>query len=122
MIRRPPRSTRTDTLFPYTTLFRSVRDQHGRDESWALPSPPDAVVFPDSTEEVAEIVKICAAHGLPVIPYGAGTSLEGHVTALQGGVTIDLMQMNQILKVNAEDLDVVVQPGVRRKQIGRAHV
>ncbi|MEK9969298.1 MAG: FAD-binding protein, partial [Ferrovibrio sp.] len=68
---------------------QAVRDQHGRDESWAMPSPPDAVVFPHSTEEVVEIVKICAAHGLPIIPYGAGTSLEGHVTAVQGGVSID---------------------------------
>jgi len=96
---------------------QAVRDQHGRDESWALPLPPDAVVFPHSTEEVVEIVKICAAHGLPIIPYGAGTSLEGHVTAVQGGVSIDLMQMNRIIQVNAEDLDVVVQPGVRRKQL-----
>lgn len=96
---------------------QAVRDQHGRDESWAVPSPPDAVVFPHSTEEVVEIVKICAAHGLPIVPYGAGTSLEGHVTAIQGGVSIDLMQMNRILQVNAEDLDVVVQPGVRRKQL-----
>lgn len=96
---------------------QAVRDQHGRDESWALPLPPDAVVFPHSTEEVVEIVKICATHGLPIIPYGAGTSLEGHVTAVQGGVSIDLMQMNRILQVNAEDLDVVVQPGVRRKQL-----
>lgn len=96
---------------------QAVRDQHGRDESWAKPAPPDAVVFPHSTEEVVEIVKICAAHGLPIIPYGAGTSLEGHVTAIQGGVSIDLMQMNRILQVNAEDLDVVVQPGVRRKQL-----
>src|SRR5690606_21029812 len=99
------------------TTASAVREQHGRDESWAVPSPPDAVVFPRSTEEVVEIVKICAAHGLPIVPYGAGTSLEGHVTALQGGVSVDLMQMNQILKVNAEDLDVVVQPGVRRKQL-----
>lgn len=99
------------------TTAQAVRDQHGRDESWNAPFPPDAVVFPQSTEEVVEVVKICAAHGLPIIPYGAGTSLEGHVTALQGGVTVDLMQMNQIVKVNAEDLDVVVQPGVRRKQL-----
>lgn len=96
---------------------QAVRDQHGRDESWNPPFPPDAVVFPHSTEEVAEIVKICAAHGLPIIPYGAGTSLEGHVTALQGGVCIDLMQMDRVVKVNAEDLDVVVQPGVTRKAL-----
>ncbi|MFN4163873.1 MAG: FAD-binding oxidoreductase [Ferrovibrio sp.] len=99
------------------TTAQAVRDQHGRDESWNPPFPPDAVAFPQSTEEVAEIVKICAAHGLPIIPYGAGTSLEGHVTALQGGISIDLMQMNKVLQVNAEDLDVVCQPGVTRKQL-----
>lgn len=99
------------------TTAQAVRDQHGRDESWNPPFPPDAVAFPHSTEEVSEIVKICAAHGLPIIPYGAGTSLEGHVTALQGGISIDLMQMNKVLQVNAEDLDVVCQPGVTRKQL-----
>jgi D-lactate dehydrogenase (cytochrome) len=99
------------------TTAQAVREQHGRDESWNPPFPPDAVVFPHSTEEVSEIVKICASHGLPIIPYGAGTSLEGHVSALQGGVCIDMMQMNNILKVNAEDLDVVCQPGVTRKQL-----
>lgn len=96
---------------------QAVREQHGKDESWNPPFPPDAVVFPHSTEEVSEIVKICAAHGLPIVPYGAGTSLEGHVGALQGGVCVDLMQMNKVLQVNAEDLDVVTQPGVTRKQL-----
>ncbi|MBP6818978.1 FAD-linked oxidase C-terminal domain-containing protein [Ferrovibrio sp. MS7] len=96
---------------------QAIREQHGKDESWHQPQLPDAVAFAQSTEEVAEIVKICAAHGMPIIPYGAGTSLEGHVGALQGGLSLDVMQMNKILRVNAEDLDVVVQPGVTRKQL-----
>ena len=91
--------------------------QHGKDESWHASVPPDAVVFAHSTDEVSEIVKICARHKIPVIPYGTGTSLEGHVGALHGGVCIDLTEMNEILTVNAEDLDVTVQPGVRRKQL-----
>ena len=84
---------------------QSVREHHGKDESWHHPVAPDIVVFPHTTEEVAEIVKVCAASGTPVIPFGAGTSLEGHVIAERGGVCIDLMQMDQVLQVNAEDLD-----------------
>ena len=95
----------------------SVRDQHGHDEAWHETMPPDAVVFPHSTEEVAEVVKICARHGAPVIPYGTGTSLEAHVQALHGGVSIDLSQMDQVVEVNAEDLDCTVQAGVTRKQL-----
>jgi len=91
--------------------------QHGKDESWHESLPPGAVVFAHSTEEVSEIVKICARHKIPVIPYGTGTSLEGHVGAVNGGVCIDLTEMNEIINVNAEDLDVTVQPGVRRKQL-----
>jgi D-lactate dehydrogenase (cytochrome) len=91
--------------------------QHGKDESWHESMPPGAVVFAHSTEEVSQIVKICAQHKIPVIPYGTGTALEGNVSAVNGGVCIDLTEMNQILSVNAEDLDVVVQPGVRRKQL-----
>ncbi len=91
--------------------------QHGKDESWHESLPPGAVVFAHTTEEVSEIVKICARHKIPVIPYGTGTSLEGHVGAVNGGVCIDLTEMNEILHVNAEDLDVTVQAGVRRKQL-----
>ena len=94
---------------------------HGKDESFHKPHAPDAVAFPAMTEEVAEIVKICAANRTPVIPFGTGTSLEGHVAALYGGVCIDLCGMKEIVSVNVEDLDVTVQAGVTRKELN-AHL
>ena len=95
----------------------AICEQHGRDESYHAAHAPDAVAFPKSTEEVAEIVRVCAEHGTPVIPFGIGTSLEGHVAALHGGVCIDLSEMNEIVRASAEDMDVTVQAGVRRKQL-----
>ncbi|WP_395826639.1 FAD-binding oxidoreductase [Elstera sp.] len=95
----------------------AVREHHGRDESWHPTMAPDAVIFAETTEEVAAAVTICAAYGIPVIPYGTGTSLEGHVAALEGGVTIDLSRMNNIVRVSPEDLDCTVQAGVTRKQL-----
>ncbi len=99
------------------TTSQAVRDQHGKDESWHELCAPDIVCFAQSTEEVSEIVKVCAKYKVPVVPFGAGTSLEGHINAVEGGVSIDLNQMNEILTVHQEDLDCVVQPGVRRKQL-----
>jgi D-lactate dehydrogenase (cytochrome) len=95
----------------------AVRAQHGKDESWHQPAPPDAVVFARSTEEVAAAVKICAAHKIPVVPFGTGTSLEGHVAALRGGVCIDVAQMNRVVRVSVEDLDCTVEAGVTRKAL-----
>ena len=95
----------------------AVRERHGRDESHHAAHAPDAVAFPRSTEEVAEIVRVCAGYGTPVIPFGVGTSLEGHVAALRGGVCIDLGEMNEIVRVSAGDMDATVQAGVRRKQL-----
>ena len=96
---------------------QAVREHHGRGEAYHAMRAPDAVCFPRSTEEVAEIVRICAAHRVPVIPYGAGTALEGHTLALHGGVTIDFGQMKEVLRVSPEDLDCTVQAGVTRKQL-----
>jgi len=95
----------------------AVCDQHGRDESYHAPHSPDAVAFARSTEEVSAIVRLCSSRKTPVIPFGAGTSLEGHIAALAGGVCIDLSQMDRILRVNVEDLDAVVEAGVTRKQL-----
>jgi D-lactate dehydrogenase (cytochrome) len=95
----------------------SIRDHHGKGEDWFAPMPPDAVVYPHTTAEVAEIVKQCAAHNIPIIPWGTGTSLEGHVLALKGGITIDLSEMRDILEINSADLDCRVQAGVTRKQL-----
>ena len=95
----------------------AVREQHGHGESYHPTHAPDAVAFAETTEEVAEIVKICARYRRPVIPYGVGTSLEGQVSALHGGISIDMGRMDQVLEVNAEDLDCRVQAGVRRKQL-----
>jgi D-lactate dehydrogenase (cytochrome) len=91
-----------------------VRRQHGTDEGWHLPVAPDAVVFPESTDEVAAIVRACAEHRVPIIPFGAGTSLEGGVAALHGGISIDLTGMDRIVEVNDEDLDCTVEAGVHR--------
>ncbi|POR57015.1 FAD-binding oxidoreductase [Bosea psychrotolerans] len=95
----------------------AVRQQHGHTLTWIPNQPPDAVVFPQSTEEVAEIVKLCGAHGVPVIAFGTGTSLEGHVNAPFGGVCIDMSQMKRIIAVHGEDLDCVVEAGVTRKEL-----
>jgi D-lactate dehydrogenase (cytochrome) len=96
---------------------QAIREQHGHTTTWIENQSPDAVVFPQSTDEVAEIVKACATHKVPVIAFGTGTSLEGHVNAPAGGISVDLTQMNKVLAVNASDLDCVVQPGVTREDL-----
>ena len=95
----------------------AVRRQHANTTTWLDNEPPDAVIYAASTEDVQGVIGICAEHRVPVIPFGTGTSLEGHVNAPLGGVCIDLMSMNRVLKVHAEDLDCVIEPGVTRKQL-----
>jgi D-lactate dehydrogenase (cytochrome) len=102
----------------YTTAEHE-RLQHGRDESALRPMPPDAVCFPLSTEEVSAILKLCRQYRTPVIPFGAGSSLEGHIFAPQGGVSVDLSRMNKILRVSAEDLDCTIEAGVTRQQLDK---
>ncbi|HEX7637194.1 MAG TPA: FAD-linked oxidase C-terminal domain-containing protein [Burkholderiaceae bacterium] len=97
----------------------AVREQHGRDESPFDVPPPEAVVFCESTEDVVAVVAEAARHRVPVIPYGAGSSLEGHLLAVQGGVSVDLSRMNAVLRLDAQDLTVTVQAGVTRQQLNR---
>ncbi len=96
---------------------QAVREQHGHTTTYHKNIPPDAVVFAQSTEEVADIVRICASRNVPIIPFGAGSSLEGQLNAPFGGISVDLSQMNQILSVNADDLDCTVQAGVTRVEL-----
>ena len=96
---------------------QAVREQHANTTTWIASEPPDAVVFPQTTDDVQDVVRICAAHRMPVIPFGTGTSLEGHVNAPHGGVSIDFRDMNRVLAVNSQDLDCVVEPGITRKQL-----
>jgi len=102
------------------TTAAAVREQHSHGESYHTPAAPDVVCFPQNTEEVSEILKISAKHQIPVIPFGAGTSNEGHVHAVRGGITIDMREMNKIIRISPEDLDATVEAGVLRKQFQKA--
>ncbi|MFO1200524.1 MAG: FAD-linked oxidase C-terminal domain-containing protein [Burkholderiaceae bacterium] len=99
---------------------QAVRDHHGRDESPFPTTPPDAVVYAESTQDVVTVVNLCREHKTPLIPFGAGSSLEGHLLAVRGGVSLDVSRMNQILAVDANDLTATVQTGVLRKQFNDA--
>lgn len=104
----------TTLLGEKITTSKSDLDLHGQNETHFAPCPPDAVVYPTSTTEVQQVVKICARHGCPIVPWGTGTSLEGHALAIQGGISLDMSRMNAVLEVNAEDMDVRIQPGLTR--------
>lgn len=95
----------------------SILEAHSRDEAHTTPALPDAVAFPETAAEVSAIMKICTAHRCPVVPFGVGTSLEGHVVPIHGGISIDTSRMNRVVAVHADDLDAVVEPGVTRKQL-----
>src|SRR5262249_40953189 len=98
----------------------SERDLHGRDESAYEAPPPDAVAWPASTAEVSQVLALCHEHRTPVVPFGTGSSLEGHVLAVAGGLSLDLSQMDAILEINDDDLDCRVQAGVHRETLDRA--
>jgi D-lactate dehydrogenase (cytochrome) len=98
----------------------AVREHHSHGESYHTPAAPDVVCFPHSTDEVAAILAISARRQIPVVPFGAGTSLEGHVNAIRGGICLDLREMNRVVRVSAEDLDATVEAGVTRLQLNKA--
>lgn len=106
-----------DLLGERFVTSRAVREEHGRDESPLPPLSPDAVAFVETEDEIARILRVCSEFRIPVIPFGAGTSLEGHVLATSGGVSMDLTRMNDVIAVDVDDLDATVQPGVTRKQL-----
>jgi D-lactate dehydrogenase (cytochrome) len=102
------------------TVNATQIEHHSHSESWHPAAAPDVVVFPTSTEEVAAIVRAAMAHDAPIVAFGAGSSLEGHVNAVEGGVSIDFSRMNRVLRVSAEDLDVTVEAGVTHRQLNKA--
>ena len=106
-----------DLLGERLSTGESILEMHGRDEAYSEPALPDAVAFPETAEEVSAIMKICSRHAVPVVPFGIGTSLEGHVIPIHGGISVDTSRMNRILEVHESDLDAVVQPGVSRSQL-----
>ncbi|MGH9737626.1 MAG: FAD-binding oxidoreductase [Candidatus Acidiferrales bacterium] len=124
----PPVRERTDAairelqalLDRRATTADIVREHHSHGESYHAAAAPDVVCFPHSTEEVSEILKISARHQVPVIPFGAGTSMEGQINAIHGGITIDMREMNKILRISPEDLQATVQAGVPRKELQKA--
>lgn len=124
---QPPRDTPPALLQALAARFgaqysvaAAVREQHGRDEGSISAPPPAAVVFAESTQDVQDAVRLASSHGVPVIPYGAGSSLEGHLLAVQGGISLDVSRMNRVLSIDADDLTVTVQPGITRKQLNEA--
>ncbi len=123
-LKRPEPQALSSTLERLAARFgnrlitsQAVRDQHAHTTTWLPPQPPDAVVMAQETADIQDTVRICAEHGVPVIAFGTGTSLEGQVNAPAGGVCIDLRDMNKVLEVHAEDLDCVIEPGVTRKAL-----
>ncbi len=102
------------------TVSAAIREHHGQGEAYPGSFPPDAVVFPRTTDEVSRIAALCSRHRTPMVAWGAGTSLEGHVAAIKGGVTVDLSGMDTVLRISPEDLDVTVEAGVTRKQLNEA--
>ncbi|MEM6638105.1 MAG: FAD-linked oxidase C-terminal domain-containing protein [Pseudomonadota bacterium] len=113
--------TAIDALIPVLgdriSRSKSDREQHGQNETYFPLFPPDAVIYPTSTKEVSDIIRICADHNCPVVPWGTGTSLEGHALPVQGGVTVDFSRMGRLIEVRSEDMDCVVQPGLTREAL-----
>ena len=110
-------ATLRDRFGDQLSTAQVIREHHGHDESWHPDALPDAVIFPETTEQVSEIVKICAAESCPITPWGVGTSLEGHALAVQGGISLDLCRMSRVLEVHQEDMDAVVKPGITREEL-----
>lgn len=106
-----------DLLGARVSVNDTVREHHSHDESFHLPVMPDAVVFAESVDDVVAVVRVCGAHRVPLVPFGVGTSLEANSNPVHGGVSLDMSRMDRVLRVSEEDLDVTVQPGVRRKQL-----
>jgi D-lactate dehydrogenase (cytochrome) len=121
---RPDPHAVEETIAELTAAFgnrvitsRAVREQHGNTTTWIACQPPDAVVYPQSSEDVQRVVRTCANHSMPIIPFGTGTSFEGSVNAPLGGISVDLKDMNRVLSVHSEDFDCVVEPGITRSQL-----